>query len=47
VGTRGRQDQCAPFCAVQAWPALARQRLPVAAGEARDLPERNAGQTGA
>lgn len=47
VGTRGRQDQCAPFCAVQAWPALARQRLPVAAGEARDLPERNVGQTGA
>ncbi len=27
VGTRSDQDQCAPFCAVQAWPALARQRL--------------------
>jgi hypothetical protein len=33
VGTRrqdeeaGMQDQCAPFCAVQAWPALSRQRL--------------------
>ena len=29
VGTRGEEDthQCAPFCAVQAWPALGRQRL--------------------
>ncbi|EWT01668.1 radical SAM protein [Intrasporangium oryzae NRRL B-24470] len=29
VGTRGPDsaDQCAPFCAVQAWPRLARQRL--------------------
>ncbi|CAB4951587.1 unannotated protein [freshwater metagenome] len=28
VGTRSdTQDQCAPFCAVQAWPALAAQRL--------------------
>ena len=27
VGTRGADDQCAPFCAVQAWPALSRQRL--------------------
>ncbi|HEY5855156.1 MAG TPA: radical SAM protein [Aldersonia sp.] len=27
VGTRGAADQCAPFCAVQAWPALSRQRL--------------------
>ncbi len=29
VATRGVDDahQCAPFCAVQAWPALARQRL--------------------
>ncbi|MGW5262298.1 radical SAM protein [Microbispora sp. NPDC004025] len=27
VGTRSDQDQCAPFCAVQAWPALASQRL--------------------
>lgn len=29
VGTRAEdRDQCAPFCAVQAWPALAAQRLP-------------------
>jgi hypothetical protein len=29
VGTRSEldADQCAPFCAVQAWPRLARQRL--------------------
>ncbi|MER6574126.1 radical SAM protein [Nonomuraea sp. NPDC001023] len=27
VGTRAAQDQCAPFCAVQAWPQLSRQRL--------------------
>ncbi|TMR09294.1 radical SAM protein [Nonomuraea turkmeniaca] len=27
VGTRAEQDQCAPFCAVQAWPQLSRQRL--------------------
>jgi uncharacterized radical SAM superfamily Fe-S cluster-containing enzyme len=29
VATRGEDDahQCAPFCAVQAWPALSRQRL--------------------
>ena len=31
VATRGARDgtahQCAPFCAVQAWPALAGQRL--------------------
>ena len=44
VGTRGPADgaeqpgagpdvdRCAPFCAVQAWPALARQRLSTAAG---------------
>nr|WP_231975941.1 radical SAM protein [Mycobacterium sp. E2462] len=31
VGTRSEQDQCAPFCAVQAWPQLAGQRLSVAA----------------
>ncbi len=31
VGTRSSQDQCAPFCAVQAWPELGRQRLSVAA----------------
>lgn len=35
VGTRSSQDQCAPFCAVQAWPALGRQRMSIAAG--RDL----------
>ncbi|WP_157576578.1 radical SAM protein [Mycobacterium sp. GA-2829] len=34
VGTRSDQDQCAPFCAVQAWPALARQRLSATAGAA-------------
>ncbi|MFI7147298.1 radical SAM protein [Nonomuraea sp. NPDC050022] len=27
VGTRAEQDQCAPFCAVQAWPQLSGQRL--------------------
>jgi uncharacterized radical SAM superfamily Fe-S cluster-containing enzyme len=29
VGTRGDDefDQCAPFCAVQAWPALSEQKL--------------------
>ena len=32
VGTRSSQDQCAPFCAVQAWPALGRQRMSIAAG---------------
>ncbi|WP_103956935.1 radical SAM protein [Nonomuraea solani] len=31
VGTRAEQDQCAPFCAVQAWPQLSRQRLSVVA----------------
>ncbi len=31
VGTRSSRDQCAPFCAVQAWPQLGRQRLSVAA----------------
>ncbi|MCX2933055.1 radical SAM protein [Mycobacterium sp. CVI_P3] len=36
VGTSSGQHQCAPFCAVQAWPALGRQRLSVAAG--RQLP---------
>lgn len=36
VGTRSSQDQCAPFCAVQAWPELGRQRLSVSAG--RQLP---------
>jgi hypothetical protein len=39
VGTRSAEgaDQCAPFCAVQAWPALGRTRLSAAAGLA--LPE--------
>jgi hypothetical protein len=33
VGTRGAGgDQCAPFCAVQAWPELNAQRLPRTAG---------------
>lgn len=36
VGTRAEQQQCAPFCAVQAWPALGRQRLSIASG--RPLP---------
>ena len=36
VGSRSPEvgDQCAPFCAVQAWPALARLRLSTAAGQA-------------
>jgi uncharacterized radical SAM superfamily Fe-S cluster-containing enzyme len=35
VGTRSpEQHQCAPFCAVQAWPALGRQRLSLATGAA-------------
>lgn len=33
----GPVDQCAPFCAVQAWPALARQRLSTAAGARRPV----------
>ncbi|MGW5919299.1 radical SAM protein [Nocardia fluminea] len=37
VGTRAGADQCAPFCAVQAWPALSRQRLPAAAPSGRAL----------
>jgi uncharacterized radical SAM superfamily Fe-S cluster-containing enzyme len=38
VGTRSpTQDQCAPFCAVQAWPQLGAQRLSIAAGR-RSLP---------
>ncbi|WP_198949916.1 radical SAM protein [Kineosporia sp. A_224] len=32
TGTGPDVDRCAPFCAVQAWPALARQRLSTAAG---------------
>lgn len=44
VGTRsGQQDsaqhQCAPFCAVQAWPALGRQRLSLSVGQALPLIE--------
>lgn len=35
VGTRADQDQCAPFCAVQAWPQLAAQRLSAVASEPR------------
>ncbi|MBB2988198.1 radical SAM protein [Terracoccus luteus] len=37
VGTRGPDaaDQCAPFCAVQAWPRLAEQRLSVSAAPGR------------
>jgi uncharacterized radical SAM superfamily Fe-S cluster-containing enzyme len=31
-------DQCAPFCAVQAWPALSRQRLSAAAGRPAATP---------
>lgn len=37
VGTRADADQCAPFCAVQAWPALSRQRLPAASSAGRPL----------
>lgn len=44
VGTRSgqldsAQHQCAPFCAVQAWPALGRQRLSLSAGQALPLIE--------
>ena len=39
VGTKSDQNQCAPFCAVQAWPALSRQRLSVVAGRALPLVE--------
>ncbi|NUW46304.1 radical SAM protein [Nonomuraea rhodomycinica] len=35
VGTRAEQDQCAPFCAVQAWPQLSAQRLSAVASEPR------------
>ncbi|MGW0249101.1 radical SAM protein [Nocardia goodfellowii] len=37
VGTRADADQCAPFCAVQAWPALSRQRLSAAVPAGRAL----------
>ncbi|MEW2478819.1 radical SAM protein [Mycobacterium sp. NPDC049093] len=41
VGTRSdtAQHQCAPFCAVQAWPALGRQRLSLSVGQALPLIE--------
>ncbi|MFB4293625.1 radical SAM protein [Nonomuraea sp. ATR24] len=35
VGTRSDRDQCAPFCAVQAWPQLSAQRLSAVAAEPR------------
>ncbi|MFI7438673.1 radical SAM protein [Nonomuraea indica] len=35
VGTRAVQDQCAPFCAVQAWPQLSAQRLSAVASQPR------------
>ncbi|MEV4837819.1 radical SAM protein [Nonomuraea sp. NPDC049486] len=35
VGTRSARDQCAPFCAVQAWPQLSAQRLSAVASEPR------------
>jgi hypothetical protein len=40
VATRSADDehQCAPFCAVQAWPALSAQRLPGAVTTGRLLP---------
>jgi uncharacterized radical SAM superfamily Fe-S cluster-containing enzyme len=37
VGTRSDQDQCAPFCAVQAWPELSRQRLSISARKSLPL----------
>lgn len=39
VGTRSDQDQCAPFCAVQAWPELSRQRLSISARRSLPLSE--------
>ncbi len=39
VGTRSSQDQCAPFCAVQAWPELSRQRLSISARQSLPLSE--------
>ena len=35
VGSRSEQDQCAPFCAVQAWAPLSRRRLSAVAAEPR------------
>ena len=42
VGTRSAAgaDQCAPFCAVQAWPALGAQRMSVVTGRSLPLVER-------
>jgi len=38
VGTRSdSQHQCAPFCAVQAWPELARMKLAAHAAPAAPL----------
>jgi 7,8-dihydro-6-hydroxymethylpterin dimethyltransferase len=34
------RDQCAPFCAVQAWPGLSRLRLSSAAGRGWEPDER-------
>ena len=36
VNASSGRHQCAPFCAVQAWPALGRQRMSIAVG--RQLP---------
>jgi 7,8-dihydro-6-hydroxymethylpterin dimethyltransferase len=40
VGTRSADgaDQCAPFCAVQAWPRLSRQRLPLSTSPSSTSP---------
>jgi uncharacterized radical SAM superfamily Fe-S cluster-containing enzyme len=43
VGTSGDQHQCAPFCAVQAWPALGRQRMSIAVGQQLPLVAVDAG----
>jgi hypothetical protein len=42
VGTRSQEgaDQCAPFCAVQAWAPLSASRLTARAGAARPVPVR-------
>lgn len=47
VGTRSEAgaDQCAPFCAVQAWPALGNQRMSLATG--RQLPVLDRGRVAA
>jgi uncharacterized radical SAM superfamily Fe-S cluster-containing enzyme len=40
VGTKSKEDlhQCAPFCAVQAWPWLSEQRLSTSAGHGEVIP---------